>query len=470
VCRVVDGSDRPEEGDSPDVPDADPAAGYVPPDQRWWRHPSELSGARPARSPALIPAPGGSRAALVLVAVIGAAGAVLAAYIAHLARPATDETATRSTAIRLGVTTSSSITLATVAAPVTSAVPGVVKLLVSSGGSTRAETAAVVGEGHLVTSAKVVAGVTQVTAVMADGSEQQAKVVWLDHQSGTAVLDIEKPTPTLAGGQAATLDKGDAVTAAGTDNRGQVEAVGVEATSDDGSHMAHLLKVRMDQPVDDGAVLLDGNGRAVGICVGYVRGDQTAALAAPIELARAATGAADQNGERRLAWLGITGRSATAKDMHEPATTEETTVATAPPSSSVPEDTGTPSATTADTESTTTTSSSTTTTTAAAETTTSAAESAGSGYVGALVLKVEKGTAADAAGLREGDVVLALDGVPVRSMNALILLVRERKVGGEIHLTVEREGTTIELDAVLKDRKDRGKTDDDAASSAPIRT
>jgi S1-C subfamily serine protease len=90
--------------------------------------------------------------------------------------------------------------------------------------------------------------------------------------------------------------------------------------------------------------------------------------------------------------------------------------------------------------------------------------------VGALVVKVEKGTAANDAGLRAGDVVLALDGVPVRSMNALILLVRERQVGGEIQLTVERDGSTIELDAVLKDRKDRGKSDDDASPSAPIRT
>ena len=464
MCRVVDGSDRPEEGDAPDDP-----AGYVPPDERWWRHPSEMSAApspRPSRSPALIPAPGGSRAALVLVAVIGTAGAVLAAFIAHLARPATDETATRSTAIRLGVSTSSSVTLATVA-PTSSAVQGVVQLLVSSGGSTRTETAAVVGEGHLVTSAKVVAGVTQVTAVMADGSEQQAKVVWRDSESGTAVLDISQPTPTLAGGQAATLDPGDEVSAAGTDNTGQVEEVGVEATGDDGSHMAHLLKVRMDRPVDDGAVLLDRHGRAVGICVGHLRDDDTATLAAPIELARAATGAVGQDGERRLAWLGITGRSARSADMEAPATTTTTATTTIPTTTAAPDTTATQSATTAAEQSTTTAAGSSTT---AAPSSTTTVPSGSAAFVGALVVSVEKGSAADAAGLQRGDVVLAVDDVPVRSMNALILLVREREVGGAIHLTVARDGETIVLDAVLKDRGDKGKADQGAAPSAPTRT
>ena len=54
--------------------------------------------------------------------------------------------------------------------------------------------------------------------------------------------------------------------------------------------------------------------------------------------------------------------------------------------------------------------------------------------------------------MQEGDIVIAVDDVQVSSMNALILLVRERKAGRSVHLTLVRAGETIEVDAVLRDR------------------
>jgi putative serine protease PepD len=397
---------------------------------------------------------------LALVVAIGAAGAVLAAYITHLARPATDETATKSTAIRLGVSTTSLVTLATVA-PTSSAVEGVVQLLLPAGTTTRSATAAAVGDGHLITSAKTVAGVTAVTAVMSDGSKQDAKVAWVDHESGTAVLDIEQPSPTLASGHSATLAPGDEVTVAGSDTAGKVEAVGVEATADDGTHMAHLMKLRMEQPVADGAVLLDRRDRAVGICVGHVHNDESAALVAPIELARAATAATWQDGERRLAWLGITGRPATYEELLPPED-PSATATTTPGTESVVTTVSSATATN-------TTDAASTSTSLPPPTSTTAAPSK-TDPVGAYVLAVDKGGPAAAAGLEEGDVVVALDGVQVRSMNALVLLVRERKAGGIVHLTVERAGGTIMLDAVLKDRPYDAPPDTKPSSGAPIRT
>ena len=72
---------------------------------------------------------------------------------------------------------------------------------------------------------------------------------------------------------------------------------------------------------------------------------------------------------------------------------------------------------------------------------------------GAYVLEVEADGAAAAAGVEKGDIVVAVDDVPVPSMNALVLLVRERKAGSEVHLTVLRAGQRIELDAMLQARK-----------------
>ena len=65
---------------------------------------------------------------------------------------------------------------------------------------------------------------------------------------------------------------------------------------------------------------------------------------------------------------------------------------------------------------------------------------------------------------------VALNGVPVRSMNALVLLVRERKAGGTVHLTVERAGTTIMFDAVLQDRPYDAPPEPKPSSTTPIRT
>jgi len=68
-----------------------------------------------------------------------------------------------------------------------------VRLVVPSPSGRRSGSAAAVGADRLVTSARTVTGVTQVTAVMNDGSEQSAKVLWIDHASGMAVLDIDQP-------------------------------------------------------------------------------------------------------------------------------------------------------------------------------------------------------------------------------------------------------------------------------------
>ena len=82
------------------------------------------------------------------------------------------------------------------------------------------------------------------------------------------------------------------------------------------------------------------------------------------------------------------------------------------------------------------------------------------GIEGALVVTVVEGSGADRAGLRPtlrgargqvelGDVIVAIDGEPVRSSADLVLLLEKRRSGEQVRLTVEREGEREELTATL---------------------
>ena len=70
---------------------------------------------------------------------------------------------------------------------------------------------------------------------------------------------------------------------------------------------------------------------------------------------------------------------------------------------------------------------------------------------GAWVETVYPNTPAAAAGLRSNDVILALDGNPVRTDNSLINVVSSLPAGQRIRLQVWRERKTITLDAVVGD-------------------
>lgn len=70
---------------------------------------------------------------------------------------------------------------------------------------------------------------------------------------------------------------------------------------------------------------------------------------------------------------------------------------------------------------------------------------------GALVLRVEEGGAAQAAGLRPGDVVTALDGRAVRDLHHFHEALARRTVGAAVAVALWREGQTLLLTAVLEE-------------------
>ena len=64
---------------------------------------------------------------------------------------------------------------------------------------------------------------------------------------------------------------------------------------------------------------------------------------------------------------------------------------------------------------------------------------------------VENGPAAR-AGVREGDVLLSLDGRPVEGPGPLLRMLTADAIGKRVRLQVLRQGRLLELDAVLTQR------------------
>ncbi|MEL6670314.1 MAG: Do family serine endopeptidase, partial [Bacteroidota bacterium] len=82
---------------------------------------------------------------------------------------------------------------------------------------------------------------------------------------------------------------------------------------------------------------------------------------------------------------------------------------------------------------------------------------------GVLISGVNPGSAADEAGLQEGDVVIAVDDVETLRNSELLEQLGRRRPGDEVRLTLERDGQEMEITAVLK--AETGSPADNAVAS-----
>ncbi|MGB1503337.1 MAG: PDZ domain-containing protein, partial [Ilumatobacteraceae bacterium] len=74
------------------------------------------------------------------------------------------------------------------------------------------------------------------------------------------------------------------------------------------------------------------------------------------------------------------------------------------------------------------------------------------GGVGAVIRDVNVGTPADAAGLRAGDIVIAVDGATVEGAAGLIAAIRDLEPGDSVQITVQRGDERLEVVAELTSR------------------
>ena len=75
--------------------------------------------------------------------------------------------------------------------------------------------------------------------------------------------------------------------------------------------------------------------------------------------------------------------------------------------------------------------------------------------VGAIINGITKGSPAEKAGLRHGDVIVALDGKKILDPSELPRMVAFRHISKTVLLTVIREGKPLDIKAVVEMKPDK---------------
>jgi S1-C subfamily serine protease len=85
---------------------------------------------------------------------------------------------------------------------------------------------------------------------------------------------------------------------------------------------------------------------------------------------------------------------------------------------------------------------------------------------GALVAAVAPGSAAESAGILEGDVIVALDDAPVPNATSLRNRIGLTPIGSEVRITLSRDGKTSVVGAKISEATKSAET---PASAPPER-
>jgi len=286
----------------------------LPPEDRVWRHPSELGGGAGAAFVAPSRRAHASRGKLTVAVVASATGALLVAALVSVAlrtggngRAAIIE----SSATSFGLTT----TLPAVAG-LGRPSDGMVHLVATTDGGDRYGSGVVLDDrGTVVTTLAAVDGAHHITALLADGSQEDAVLLGVDEDAGAAVLRVpDRPlmastgwAVTLAPG--ATVHTGDAGGASAT-----VATLGANAVDEQGHKLSHLVKLTTQTDAKwaaEGTALLDDHERVVGLCT---YDDDGHVYAVPIEISRSAARSIDVHGRVVVPWLGLSGRDEPGTD------------------------------------------------------------------------------------------------------------------------------------------------------------
>jgi S1-C subfamily serine protease len=284
--------------------------------------------------------------------------------------------------------------------------PSVASLRVRTRRGSGAGSASVItADGFLLTSAHVVEGADGAEVAFNDGTEGDADVIGRDPLSDLAVLRARGavPAPVLLG-DAADLRVGQLVVAlgnplglAGSVTAGIVSALGRSLPTRSGRVVDEVIQTDAAlNPGNSGGALADSRGRVVGVNTAVA--GIGVGLAVPInDTTRTIVSTLMRAGRVRRAWLGIAGAQASLP----------------PP---LVAKTGR--------------------------------------HSGLRVAQVVPDSPAQRAGLRVGDVLIAVDGASIPSSTALQRLMVEDAIGRRLEVTVWRNGALVDVVTVPRELTD----------------
>ena len=376
-----------------------------PPDDRLWRHPSEVAGGSPL--PAAWPEPRPSRPprrgmALAALGSACLAGATVAMGIMWVTRPTRiviHEVQSATTRPVTAVYSPAGIPTETLAKQLS---PKLVQVAAAHDDLWTTGTGVWLdGQGTIVVAAPLVTGAANVMVTTRVGHRVRATLVGTDPATGIAVLRLShaagspvvQPTVSpLTGQPVAVISAPSSATEGASQQRiirASISAVGVRTTV--GSMVLHnALQLDRAIPSDAlGSVVVDANGRLLGIVLA-ASGTDHLAVVVPAHDALAAARGLRGHGTVRRAWLGVR------------------TVDLSPAASLLLAVPG-----------------------------------------GALLTSVEKGSPASKAGLVTGDVITEVDGHTISDASDLVVSLRTWAPGEHVVITWHRGPATREAEVNL---------------------
>lgn len=260
-------------------------------------------------------------------------------------------------------------------------------------------------DGFILTNSHVVHGANRLTVAMSDGRRFEAALVGEDPASDVAVIRISAgklPATQLADSE--KIRVGQLAIAIGNPfgfqysvTAGVVSALGRSLRSESGRLIDNVIQTDAAlNPGNSGGPLVNSSGEVIGVNTAVILPAQGLCFAVGINTAKFVAGRLIKDGKIRRAYLGVGGQNVTIPRLIVRAQQLKS-------------------------------------------------------ETGVLVISVEKQSPAERAGLVQGDVIVTLDGTPVRSVDDLHKLLTEARIGSRCEIALLRQSQKISLPVVAQE-------------------
>ncbi len=260
-------------------------------------------------------------------------------------------------------------------------------------------------EGYILTNNHVVEAADEIEVVLADGRKAPAKIVGTDPETDLAVIRIALPKlPVIVLGHAEQARVGDIVLAIGNPfGVGQTVTMGiVSALGRKNLHINHFENfIQTDAAINfgnSGGALVDINGNLLGInsaIYSQSGGSVGIGFAIPVSTAKSVMEEIIKSGHVVRGWIGVESQDITPELAESFGLTRQT---------------------------------------------------------GAIIAGVVRNGPADKAGIRPGDILMAVDGKSVSDTTEMLNLIAQLAPGGKARMTVMRKNREATLDVMVGKR------------------